>query len=144
MENDLRSARTAIFGSISFLTIAMTILVVFGQPVGSFSSESAPGTAEGSASPVATPVTKDAVAQVAIRKLTYRPFRVTIPIGGRVEWTNFDGVPHTVTARDAFDSGRIDLRACYGLFRTIVMYRWTIRQAKAMKCRPRTVSGNRS
>ncbi len=113
LENDLRSARAAILGSLGFLAIAMGILVVSGQPVRSFSSVSTPEIAESSASPVASPVSESAVAEVAIRKLTFRPFRVTIPIGGRVAWTNFDGVPHTVTARDSFDSGRIDLNGSY-------------------------------
>ncbi len=35
-------------------------------------------------------------------------------------------------------------RACYGLWATTVTKRWSIRQAKATKCRPATVSGNRS
>ncbi len=35
-------------------------------------------------------------------------------------------------------------RACYGLWAMVVTKRWSIRHAKAMKCRPATVSGRRS
>jgi restriction endonuclease S subunit len=35
-------------------------------------------------------------------------------------------------------------RACYGLWAAKVSNRWSIRQAKATKCKPATVSGNRS
>ena len=36
------------------------------------------------------------------------------------------------------------LRACYGLWTATVTKRWSIRQAKARKCKPATTSGNRS
>ena len=36
------------------------------------------------------------------------------------------------------------LRVCYGLWAATVSNRWSIRQAKATKCSPATVSGTRS
>jgi len=50
---------------------------------------------------------------VEIVRLRYRPNRVEVPAGTTVTWTNSDVVPHTVTARGDFDSGRIDQSGTY-------------------------------
>jgi plastocyanin len=42
---------------------------------------------------------------VAIDGTAYGPAVITVPRGTRVEWTNRDPFPHTVTAPGDFDSG---------------------------------------
>ena len=113
MESDLRSARGAVFGSLGFVAIAVAVLVISGQPVRSNSAIETPEVAKEGASPIASPIAAGSPVQVDIRKLTFRPFRVSISEGDGVVWTNFDGVPHTVTAKGEFDSGRIDRNGVY-------------------------------
>jgi len=108
MESDLRSARGAVFGSLGFVAIAMAVLVISGQPVRSNRAIGTPEVASEGASPIASPIAAGSPVQVDIRKLTFRPFRVSISEGDGVVWINYDGVPHTVTAKGEFDSGRID------------------------------------
>jgi plastocyanin/uncharacterized membrane protein YozB (DUF420 family) len=46
---------------------------------------------------------------VEIKKFTYDPDSITVPVGTHVVWRNFDAVPHTVTStNDLFDSGIMD------------------------------------
>lgn len=50
-----------------------------------------------------------AAATVIIKNFDFSPMTVTIPVGGRVVWTNKDGEIHTVTSVDgAFRSGGLD------------------------------------
>jgi|GEM_PF-797196 len=46
---------------------------------------------------------------VEIKKNTYDPDSITVPVGTQVVWRNFDSVPHTVTGTNGlFDSGVVD------------------------------------
>jgi plastocyanin len=40
----------------------------------------------------------DSVQAVSITGNTFSPSTLTLPVGGKVTWTNNDGVPHTVTS----------------------------------------------
>jgi plastocyanin len=44
---------------------------------------------------------------VVIQGVAYQPASLTVKRGDRVQWVNKDPFPHTVTARDAFDSHSI-------------------------------------
>jgi plastocyanin len=44
---------------------------------------------------------------VVIQGVAYAPASLTVKRGDRVQWVNKDPFPHTVTARDAFDSHSI-------------------------------------
>jgi plastocyanin len=44
---------------------------------------------------------------VVIQGVAYEPASLTVKRGERVRWVNKDPFPHTVTARDAFDSHSI-------------------------------------
>ena len=48
-----------------------------------------------------------AVHTVAIDGFAYKPAELTVARGDAVVWRNDDPVPHTVTAKGAFDSGSI-------------------------------------
>ena len=44
-----------------------------------------------------------------MKNIEFIPGNVTVKVGQKVEWTNNDGVPHTVTAQDAgVDSGTVN------------------------------------
>ena len=46
---------------------------------------------------------------VEIKKHTYNPDSITVPVGTAVVWRNFDSVPHTATSTNGlFDSGVLD------------------------------------
>lgn len=43
---------------------------------------------------------------VAIRDFAFAPGNLQVPIGATVTWTNYDGAPHTATAKDGnWDTG---------------------------------------
>ncbi len=58
------------------------------------------GNAEGASE--ATPADGGAASSVSvdIKDFAYNPDPITVPVGGRVTWTNQDTVPHTATAQD--------------------------------------------
>jgi plastocyanin len=61
-------------------------------------------------SPAAPPSTRPAAeVRVSVDNFSFSPAVVTVPVGGRVTWTNRDDVPHTVTANTrAFTSPALD------------------------------------
>src|SRR5215212_298688 len=68
------------------------------------------------ASPLASPPAASpdsARAEVSILRMRFDPFRLEVAVGTTVVWTNTVGVPHTVTARGRFDSGRLDHDAAF-------------------------------
>ena len=67
---------------------------------------------------------------------TPREESATGATGGASDETGTDGLVQAEKKAKA--------RACYGLCAAVVMRRCNIRQAKATKCRPATVSGSRS
>lgn len=60
-----------------------------------------------------TPSAQSTVHSVRIEGMKYTPEHVTVHVGDQIEWTNYDIVPHTVTAlpstkgRRVFNSGMI-------------------------------------
>lgn len=50
--------------------------------------------------------------KVSMKDIKFVPQNVTVPTGGKIEWTNDDQVAHTVTKDDGpgaqFDSGNVD------------------------------------
>jgi plastocyanin len=66
---------------------------------------------EAFASPVASPV--PLLVEVAIDRLRFRPTRVEVSTGTIVRWTNGVNLPHTVTIRGDFDSGRLGKGGTY-------------------------------
>lgn len=50
---------------------------------------------------------------VAIDAFEFKPGTLTVRRGDTIVWRNDDPVPHTVTARGAFDSGSIDAGASW-------------------------------
>jgi plastocyanin len=67
------------------------------------------GAALALAAPAAVSQPAPAAAAVVIKNFDFSPMAVTIPVGGRVVWTNKDGEIHTVTSVDgAFRSGGLD------------------------------------
>jgi plastocyanin len=51
---------------------------------------------------------------VCMQDSTFVPDSTTVAVGDSVEWTNLDGIAHTVTADDdAFDSGELDQDGTY-------------------------------
>ena len=46
---------------------------------------------------------------IDIRNFTYAPGNLQVPVGATVTWTNFDGAPHTATAKDgSWDTGTLN------------------------------------
>jgi plastocyanin len=78
-----RSVRSnlGIVASAVLLTYVAAMNCRAGQPKESSSQEAHPATVE-----------------VVIENHAFSPESVTIPVGGRITWTNRDSVPHTITA----------------------------------------------
>lgn len=61
--------------------------------------------------------------QVEIRNLTYTPSVLNVSPGDTIIWTNYDFVPHTVTADDeSWDSGLIEANGKWQIVVTKDMY----------------------
>jgi len=62
-----------------------------------------------------TPTAWCATHTVLIEGMRFRPAMLTVQRGDRVVWVNRDVVPHTATARGAFDSAPIAPGASWGI-----------------------------
>ena len=80
------------------------------RPAGAGVSQSEEGQAEVSRAEESRPaVNHGQSVLVEIKKHTYNPDSITVPVGTHVVWRNFDSVPHTVTGTNGlFDSGVMD------------------------------------
>lgn len=69
--------------------------------------------------PTSTPISQPSpgTASVAIRNYVYEPMTVTVTLGDKVVWTNFDTDPHSITSMDEhaglFDSGEFGVNGTY-------------------------------
>jgi amicyanin len=76
-------------------------------------------TMPGMQSPPASATTADAPAPqggtaVSISDFKFNPATLTVPVGATVTWTNKDGEPHTVAAKDgSFHSPGMDTNGTY-------------------------------
>ena len=69
------------------------------------STEHSAGATASAADPSAAPT------EVIIDNFTFRPAKLSVPVGRKVTWINRDDVPHTATSAvkpKAFDSGTLD------------------------------------
>jgi len=65
--------------------------------------------AQGQASPAATPDAKATPVEVKIDNFSFSPATITIPVGTTVRWTNRDDIPHTVVNdKETFKSKTLD------------------------------------
>lgn len=104
--------------SLSSLCLALAALVIAGcgssskKDSGSSASSdtTAAKTSTGSAAkPAAPSAPAGATVAVQIKDIAFKPHDVTAKVGQTIEWTNDDGVAHTVTAKaDGIDSGMIN------------------------------------
>lgn len=63
----------------------------------------------GGGSGAATTGSANGYGEVQIATSAFQPSQMNVTVGTLIRWTNLNGVPHTVTARDgSFGSGRLD------------------------------------
>jgi plastocyanin len=93
----------------ALLSLALVALPLAGcgskdKSSSSDTTSSAPSTSSGGGTSAAGNVVK-----VEMKNIEFIPGRVTAKVGQTIEWTNNDGVAHTVTAKaDGIDSGNVN------------------------------------
>jgi plastocyanin len=97
---------------VSLIVIALLAGLLFagcGKSTSPDSSPSAQSTnVTTSASPTGGGASAGNIVMVTMKGIQFNPASVTVKVGQTVEWTNDDGVTHTVTAKsDGLDSGDV-------------------------------------
>ena len=78
------------------------------------STAAAPSTSTGASTGTSSSSAAGSVVKVEMKNIMFNPATVTAKVGQTVEWTNNDGVPHTVTAKtDGIDSSPINPGATF-------------------------------